>query len=335
MFQTLDVMISFGVVFLILSMVHKYFLSIVKRLCRIKAKVISETMEDFLGRDIYTNLVPFIEKKSQDPGSLDNIGGVCNLKGVEKGLRQLDKKSLKEAVNSLKSFLDNATPGKDIKEFGLDIKGSSLNDVRDRLDIIEDRIDAVYGVVANKIDDAYESRMRMWNFFWGVILVFMLNADFFDIYNSLSMQSLSRERLVVKAEMINEQTMDIAAAIRKDEEKKAEIGEDVEKAGQDIQELKWQLEEAGLHMGWTQPQLSRLFELPEREECRGKNWPGLKCWFAVFTRIVSKLFGFIISGLLVSFGAPFWHDLLSSLSGINRILKSRENGKDKKTHKHE
>lgn len=334
MFQTLDVMISFGVVFLILSMVHKYFLSIVKRLCRIKANVIADTMKDFLGRDIYTNLVPFIEKKSQDPGSLNNIGGVCDLKGVEKGLRQLDKKSLKEAVNSLKSFLDNAPPGKDIKEFGLDIKESSLNDIRDRLDIIKDRIDTVYGAVAHKIDDAYESRMRIWNLFWGVILVLMLNADFFDIYNSLSRQSLARDKLVVQAEMINERAMNIADELEKEKVNEAGIGEDVKKAREDILELKGQLDEAGFQMGWTWPKLTGLFELPEKKKDGGQpasDWDGR---FAVFTRILSKLFGFIISGLLVSFGAPFWHDLLSSVSGINKLLKGRENGGDKKKIKH-
>jgi len=231
--------------------------------------------------------------------------------------------------------LDNAPSGKDIKEFGLGIKESSLNDVRDRLDIIKDRIDTVYGAVAHKIDDAYESRMRIWNLFWGVILVLILNADFFDIYNSLSRRSFARDKLVVQAEMINERAMNIADELEKEKVNEAGIGEDVKKAREDILELKGQLDEAGFQMGWTWPRLTGLFEPPERYECRGDQALELRCRYAVFTRILSKLFGFIISGLLVSFGAPFWHDLLFSVSGINKLLKGRENGKEKKSHKHQ
>ena len=51
MFETLDIMIALAVVFLILSMVHKYLVSPVKRMLSIKAKVVAEEMETFIGEN--------------------------------------------------------------------------------------------------------------------------------------------------------------------------------------------------------------------------------------------------------------------------------------------
>jgi hypothetical protein len=45
MFETLDIMISLAVVFLILSMVHKYLVSLIKRLLSVKAKVVADEMK--------------------------------------------------------------------------------------------------------------------------------------------------------------------------------------------------------------------------------------------------------------------------------------------------
>jgi hypothetical protein len=45
MFEMLDIMISLAVVFLILSMVHKYLVSLIKRLLSIKAKVVADEMK--------------------------------------------------------------------------------------------------------------------------------------------------------------------------------------------------------------------------------------------------------------------------------------------------
>ena len=65
MFETLDIMISLAVVFLILSMVHKYLVSLIKRLLSIKAKVVAEEMETFIGENTVQYLIPYLEKKAK------------------------------------------------------------------------------------------------------------------------------------------------------------------------------------------------------------------------------------------------------------------------------
>ena len=42
---------------------------------------------------------------------------------------------------------------------------------------------------------------------------------------------------------------------------------------------------------------------------------------------LNKLIGLFISGLLISFGAPFWHDFLSAFVGIKKTLRGREERK--------
>lgn len=101
MFETLDTMISLGVVFLILSMVNKYLISFIKRLFKVKAKTIAKEMETLVGENTTKLLVPYLEKNAKHLNILDNI----NFKGA-KGLRKLSKEQMKDAVGKLKVFLD-------------------------------------------------------------------------------------------------------------------------------------------------------------------------------------------------------------------------------------
>ncbi len=64
MFETLDTMISLGVIFLILSMVNKYLISLVKRIFKIKAKVITKELETFIGEKTSKYLIPYLEEKA-------------------------------------------------------------------------------------------------------------------------------------------------------------------------------------------------------------------------------------------------------------------------------
>jgi hypothetical protein len=80
MFETLDIMISLAVVFLILSMVHKYPVSLIKRLLSIKAKVVAEEMKTFVGENNVQYLIPYLEKSFSSliclPGTISLYSGI-------------------------------------------------------------------------------------------------------------------------------------------------------------------------------------------------------------------------------------------------------------------
>jgi hypothetical protein len=66
-------------------------------------------------------------------------------------------------------------------------------------------------------------------------------------------------------------------------------------------------ENTGLSLGWT----------------KGKSLAVFTAWGAFF----NELLGIFMSGLLISFGASFWRDLLSSFSGLKKILQVKERRK--------
>ena len=80
MFETLDIMISLVVVFLILSMIHKYLLSI-------KAKIIAEEMKTFVGENTAQYLIPYLEKNAKHLNFLEQQHGVPLIRKRQFGLR--------------------------------------------------------------------------------------------------------------------------------------------------------------------------------------------------------------------------------------------------------
>ncbi len=94
MFETLDTLISLGVIFLILSMIHKYVMSMVKRFFKIKATVVAEEMKTFVGENTIKYMIPFLEKNAKHQNVLDIIKG-------KNALRELSEEQLKGIVTIL------------------------------------------------------------------------------------------------------------------------------------------------------------------------------------------------------------------------------------------
>jgi len=87
MFELMDIMIALAMVYLILSMAHKYLMSAIKRLLNIKATVIAEEMKAFIGENTTQYLIPHIEKNVKHLNILDGT----RFLGRETGIRQLNK----------------------------------------------------------------------------------------------------------------------------------------------------------------------------------------------------------------------------------------------------
>ena len=312
MFETLDVIISLAVVFLILSMVHKYLMSIVKRLLKIKAKVVSEEMKIFIGKDTWEYLIPYLAKEAEYPSFLEDTRIKRGGKEGEKGLRRLNKAQFKEIVTSLKEFLEGKS-GKEIKEkLGLAVSEDEIKkkieEIKDHLGALRDKIENIYDNTLEKMAEVYETKLRHYTLISGLVLAVFINADFFEIYGSMSKNSLARKKLVVQAELINAHVSKMAAELKDKEEKEpGKVTEEIEGIKKNIGQLSNDLDEAGLQLGWTQEAFDRAFT-------------GLG-------PLVNKLLGLFVSGLLISFGAPFWHDFVGSFAGLRRKLKGTEERK--------
>jgi len=308
MFETLDVMISLGVVFLILSMVHKYLMSLIKRLFSIKAQVVAEEMKTFVGENTSKYLIPYLERKAKYLNFLDQRHGTVPFKKGEIGLRRLDQKQLEEVVDSLEKFMEKKSVRKLQQEFADQLpEGTTkkkIDGIREHLGILKGKIETMYENTTEKMTEVYETRLRRHTLIWGLVLAVLINADFLGMYASLSKNAMVRGKLVAQVEVIDRQMQLMSEQIeQKEGEEIKSVRPVIKQAEANISKLTEDLDKAGLSLGWTQEKLAAVF----------------KGWGAFF----NKLLGLFVSGLLISFGAPFWHDLLSSFTGLRRRLEEK------------
>lgn len=314
MFEKLDIVISIAVIFLILSMVLKYWLSVIKRCTNIKAATISGEMATFVGENTTRYLIPYLERRAKFLNFLDErkklgLGKISR----QNGLRLLSGHQLTEVVGDLSEFLQGKS-AKDIREqLGLEIPENKIDEgigeIKTHLENLKNRIERNYDNTMQKISEVYEGKMRKQVFIWGLVFAFLINADFFDIYGSLSKNPAARDRLVSRVEEVNRQ-IDLFSS-QMDTDEKKEIQESLmtsaSKMKNKMNRLINELDEADLALGWT--------------------WNGLREFISKLTALQSipsffkKIFGIFISGLLISFGAPFWHDFLATFTSINKKLR--------------
>jgi hypothetical protein len=313
MFETLDIMISIAIIFLILSMVLKYWLSVIKRATKIKARVISEEVKNFVGENTSKYLIPYLEKHAKHLNFLDDRKRLGKGKVIrEKDLRQLSMEQLKDVAQDLKIFLHGKS-AKDIQEkLGLDIPIQEIEDnidgIREHLKNLKNRVEANYDNTMEKISEIYEKRLCKRVFLWGIVFAVLINANFFQIYDSLAKNSLIREALVSKAETINNRMETLSREIEKKEGEAVKDLSDFFKKDiyRDMSALNRELVKTELSLGWNWKKIEN-FGLKLTE------WESVPSFF-------KTLLGFLISGLLISFGAPFWHDFLSTFTGIKKKL---------------
>ncbi len=305
MFETLDTMISFGVIFLILSMVNKYLISLVKRVFKIKAKVITKELKAFIGEKTSKYLILYLEKKAKHLNFLDE----------KKCLRQLNTEQLKSVVGELEVFIKSENAEEFKKVFGIDISvddrkkefQEELDEIKAHLNILKDKVENMYDNTMEKISEIYETKLRYRALYFGLALAFIINADFFSIYNSLSKNSIIREELVARSDVINAQVELVSKQIELSEKKSiSEIKPAFDEANKSIKDLTTNITDAGLQLGWADGKITKA--------CSS------------FGSVVYKLIGLLIAGLLISFGAPFWHDFIGTFTGLRKTLMGKKEG---------
>ncbi|MFQ5685116.1 MAG: hypothetical protein ACE5GV_00500 [Candidatus Scalindua sp.] len=311
MFETLDTMISLGVIFLILSMVNKYLISIVKRMFKIKAKVITKELETFIGEKTSKYLIPYLEEKAKHLNFLDE----------KRRLRLLSKEQLKTVVGDLEEFMKSEKADEFKKVFGINISVDDIKnkvhgefeEIKAHLNTLKGKVETMYDSTTEKVSEVFETKIRYRALYFGLVLAFIINADFFGIYNSLSNNSLVREKLVAQAGVINTQMEQFSKRISLDEENDiTNIRNEVEDVKANISSLTNEIKTAGLQLGWTKKEFARVFK-----EEKGGGWAS----------VVYKLIGLLIAGLLISFGAPFWHDFIGIFTGLRKTLRGKKEEK--------
>jgi hypothetical protein len=166
-------------------------------------------------------------------------------------------------------------------------------------------IETWYDTVMQSFEERYARSMRTWAFGIGLALTICLNAGLFDVYRRVSMDPKLRDQIIAKAPKLEDEYQKQLKEM-KGPAKPADTKEALRDAVTSLQE---DLDELGAYDS---------FGLVPFE------YPGL-----TLATFLPHLVGWLIMALLLSLGAPFWHDTLESLFGIKNLL--RDKGKVKNT----
>ena len=140
--------------------------------------------------------------------------------------------------------------------------------------------------VMARSSDWYKRTLKWWLFGVGLVLAAIFNADTIQIYQNISSNATVQEFLVDMASNYAEKT-DTLAGPNLQLSVEASIAR-MDSALQQIEHIR-----SPLGLGWTSQQA-------------GQNLP----WWLV------KLAGLLLTGIAVTFGAPFWFDILKKLLAI-------------------
>lgn len=166
-------------------------------------------------------------------------------------------------------------------------------------------IEGWFDTAMQGFEERYHRGMQSWSFVIGLIVVVWLNANVFTIYKSIATNDVLRTRLIEASAEIQKlgKELDEASDSATLKESKKKLDEVVGRyATFGFAPLDWK--DVG---SW----FDDLRTGPPRH------------WFSQRAADVRVLFGWLIMALLLTLGAPFWHDALQSLFGVKNLLQRK------------
>ncbi len=203
---------------------------------------------------------------------------------------------------------------------------------------VEKNIAGHFDDVMDRLSGVYAKRMKWFSFWISMIFVVAVNADSINIFNTLMSDDELRKQLVISAEAQTKLSTDLADTNNKiaEEEAKTEANQNkeaLEKLKAEQAKLTKQktliLKDASsqLPIGWECPTDPALVALSANFVCyQGPAFDHVQVF-------LKQLLGWVISGLAVSLGAPFWFGMLQRLVNIRAVgVKPKRSGEDTPTH---
>lgn len=161
----------------------------------------------------------------------------------------------------------------------------------------------------------YKRRAQFVSLILGLAVSVGLNADTLDIVRTLSSDSVVRASLVAAAEKALPAGGDTAEAAAGGGDAVSEARRQVRKAVEDLGGL-------GVPIGWrwieTTPGPQPAIDL-----VRERAWPGWPWSGRWREQVAAHLLGWLLTGLALSLGAPFWFDLLSRFMVVRTSIRPR------------
>lgn len=278
--KTLDTIIAMVVVLLVLSLIVQSIQSIVKKYAKLKSRSILDSLDDLFAYIDTTTLV------NKTPDKL--------VEEVKKEFTKLGRVSFARK----KPMVDS-------------IAKADLAKILEKMDSkkLADEVEKWFDTVMQGFEERYTRHMKSITICISIVVVVLLNANFFQVYHNISTNDVMRNAILQKRDLVQQQLKaqtQSADAVKQAEDLKAELTT-----------LQKALDEApGFGIRMLRPtQVSDFVS-------------GNGVWLNVpfknrLAHGIKVLGGFAIMVMLLSVGAPFWQDALESLFGIKNLLRKK------------
>ena len=166
------------------------------------------------------------------------------------------------------------------------------------------KVELWYDTIMRSFDERYTRTMKSFALAISLIVVVLLNANLFDIYREISANDSKRDLIVQSGEQLTAKLREQPTA------SKEQINQTLEElAKQSNDDLR---NSVSLHtaLGFKGPRWIV-------DAWKDPKWPPAQ-------KVVETVAGWLIMTMLLSVGAPFWHDALESLFGLKNFLRKKE-----------
>jgi len=202
---------------------------------------------------------------------------------------------------------DERLPFENLRTLAEQLVGDAVFfDAQERAQAVEAALIQQYNDTMDRVSGWFRRYSKRWLIGIGFVLAAFANADTIQMIRVLAMDPVLAERIADSAAEVVERRSDSGAAcsaVAASPDTGSGLGIDRQLCV--IRENRALAESLGLPIGWAPGDVEALGE------------QGVFAW-------IKKLFGLFLTGLAISFGAPFWFDLLNKLVSLRSTLKPKD-----------
>ena len=335
----LDTAIGIVFVFLLLSLIastiNELLLSLVNMRARDLVRGLKELLNSSDGKGLVESLFNHglifgLFEGKYEPGKSSNLPSYIPARSFALALMDLipryaqDTKSTPaaDALSGAQGATSPSTPASDnlVEPFRKAVAQLTDSKIREPLlamidaankdaNALRQNIENWYNSTMDRVSGWYKYRTQWIIFFIGIILSVTVNVDTFVVARHLSNDAALRQSLVAAAEQASKQP----------------TGQD-----QRLQDQAERIQSLGLPIGWLKFSDSESsVEVQQRKQARDE--------YRIFAEaplgsiVWYHLWGWLLTALAVSLGAPFWFDVLNKIIVVRSTIKPREKSPEEKS----
>lgn len=295
MFTTLNIVIGLVFVLLLFSLLTSTVMEVLASILALRGKHLRQTLETMLD-----------EKSAEffNHPLFQQLRYVSSRR-VRLSVHNLPTKLSKETFTAiLQDILPKSSQGKSIKLEAL--KEGGIRDILEFLArqdggntaVFKDKIGFWFDEIMTRASEWYKGNIKWWLFGVGFALALIFNVDTIQIYQTISANAVLQEQIVTMATEFVE---------KNDSLQGPNLELSIQESAAHLDSTIKQIEpvRSALGLGWSASE--------------GKNLP----WWLI------KFAGLLLTGISVTFGAPFWFEILKKLLALGRGGSTEKNNEIK------